>query len=719
MKKITIHDLRKFFRTIKFSIVFSNLAILFSSVLWVVFYTHQETNDVLIQSSQTSARMNNENIQKIIREIFSRIEKITKNGSVVFSNYESSSNFSDTAIKVMISLLESNEYITSSFFGKTDGFFFSISEKSEKDNYRGSQEKKLPQGTKYGSKIIYTTKSEREEKWTYIDPGLTQLAEETIKDAKYDPRQRPWYQQTKNETAVNWTDVYYFTGSIKEPGITASFVMIDDKKKQTGVFAVDVGLSNLHKILERTKATRNSNSYIVDSSGRIICTTETLQKKYDEQNNVIFSSITDQEASHVKQFIDCAETKSENILYSTYKNKLFMPIVEEMVMGNIKWKIVSAISVDDLIEPFNRKTKNILLVSILILIISAFAMFLFARKISISITQLAGSAKKIENFQPDERRMIKSNILEIQDLSRSMDAMQRSMDSFSKYVPKDLVMKLIRDESLSEISGDMKEITLMFTDIANFTSISESMKANDLIKQMSDYFGCITEIIINNKGNVDKYIGDAIMSFWGAPDLNPNHPTNACHAALQTQRLLRTKNSDWINLGQPAFITRIGIHTGTVIVGNIGSELRMNYTAIGDDVNLAARLEGLNKFYQTEILISGDTYAKVAGDFLARPLGKVAVKGKDTFTAIYELIGALRHVDPKLLLSPHKIKEYEKYCVAYDYFEQKRFSNALEIFMDIEAKDGPVSMMIEECQKLCDSPPDETWKGLVRNLHEK
>lgn len=722
MKQHIKQNFWSFFKTIKFSIVFCNLAILLASVTFIIFYTQKGTNEILIQTTQSFMKISNGNLQQQIGKIFARIEKATYSGSLIFSSYKPSNEFSSTASKILTSFTEQNLYATSVYFGKSDGFFISCGHKSETDTFAASKDKKLPQTVQFYWKTIHTENNTRKEIWNYLDQNNNLLEREIINDSKYDPRKRPWYEQAKNERTVTWADVYYFTGSFKENGITASAPMMDPiKKEQVGVFAIDVGLSKINKLLLDFKATENSNIYIITNSGKIICSTETLTKKYDDQNNVLIPSIEESDYIHIKHLLNSGtDDNSEKTLANVHAgDKEYIAQVSDFKLGSIQWKILNTTPVDDLLTPVKKKRHEIFLWSVIILATSSLIMLLFARKISILISSLSRTASNIENFRLDHSEKIKSSILEIQALSNSMAAMQSSMKSFSKYVPKDLVIKLMKDDALSEITGDMKEISLMFTDIANFTTISEACKPHDLIKQISEYFESLTQIIIDNKGNVDKYIGDAIMSFWGAPDFNPTHPTDACHAALQIQRLLRTKNSDWINLGLPPFATRIGIHTATVIVGNIGSDLRMNYTAIGDDVNLAARLEGLNKYYHTNILISGDTYAKVSGDFLARPLGKVAVKGKDTYTTIYELIGALRHVDPKLLLSPHNIKEYEKYRVAYDYFEQQRFQSALEIFTDIEVKDGPVLMMLEECQKLCTTPPGDDWKGLIKNASEK
>lgn len=711
----------KFLKTIQFGLVFCNLIILFFSVVLIVFYNQKSNNDILMQTTQSFMDMTSKSLLTHVRGVLGRIENATKNGAMIFAEHPSTDKLYNIDIRTMVGYINQSVYITNVYFAKSDGTFYSLIRRSEKDTYKEFPDKTLPSGVQYCWKNVITKDDDRIEKYTYFDQDLKEVGSEVVKDSKYDPRQRPWYTDSKNDKACNWTDVYYFV-STQEAGITAAIPMFDHEyKMQTGVFGIDIGLSSLQKLLEQSKATANAQLYVISESNKVICSTAGLKAKLDAKNNSIFPDIMEKEFSYIKRFLDTALQENLNgaeLRYAEHQGEEMIVQTSDLQIGSIKWKLLYVTPVDDLLEPIKKKRQMIIIYCSFILIIASSIMFLFARRISFLISKLSKAAAEIENFHLDESIEVESRIHEIQVLSQSMKSMQQSMKSFAQYVPKDLVLRLMRGNFTRE-TGEYKELTLMFTDIANFTSISEHLKPNDLIQQLSDYFEAMTQIVLDQGGNVDKYIGDAIMGFWGAPEPNARHASDACHAALKMQRVLRTKNADWINLGLPAFTTRIGIHTGNVIVGNIGSQLRMNYTAIGDDVNLASRLEGLNKHYGTEILISGDTYFKVSADFLARPLGKVAVKGKEIYVPIYELVGALRHVDTKLLLSPDQMKEYEKYRVAYDYFEQRRFSNALEIFHDIEHKDGPVLMMIEECKKLCKKPPEDDWKGFVKNVKEK
>jgi len=192
---------------------------------------------------------------------------------------------------------------------------------------------------------------------------------------------------------------------------------------------------------------------------------------------------------------------------------------------------------------------------------------------------------------------------------------------------------------IAEVGGKKQNITVLFTDITNFTEITEQTNPEQLMIHLSAYLNILTQCIQHNQGNIDKYIGDAIMAFWGAPLDDPDHIAHACQAALDCQREVHRINKQWEDQGKPILKTRFGLNAGDAIVGNMGSSDRLNYTALGDTVNLASRLEALNKTYQTEIIVSESVYKACSDKFIFKPLGTVQVRGKHQTTTIYELIG--------------------------------------------------------------------------------
>ncbi|KAJ3128436.1 hypothetical protein HK098_004513 [Nowakowskiella sp. JEL0407] len=253
---------------------------------------------------------------------------------------------------------------------------------------------------------------------------------------------------------------------------------------------------------------------------------------------------------------------------------------------------------------------------------------------------------------------------EMQRIDAAIVALKSGLLSFSKYVPLDVVSLLVKLKREAVLGVDEMELTIFFSDIANFTSISEIMLPKDLVIMMSEYLDQMSNIIGESQGIVDKFIGDAIMAFWNAPLFLPDHASIACKAALKSQRRLFDLRKDWSKRGYPEIFSRIGVHTGQTLVGNIGSQSRLSYTCLGDTVNTASRLEGLNKRYGTSILISEATYNYAKSSYLCRPLDVVTVKGKKVAIKIYELLGVRKDTENSRRMSA-KVELYEECFGAY------------------------------------------------------
>ena len=214
-------------------------------------------------------------------------------------------------------------------------------------------------------------------------------------------------------------------------------------------------------------------------------------------------------------------------------------------------------------------------------------------------------------------------------------------ESFSRYLAPEVVQELLEDPSRLKLGGERKTITILFSDIRGFTSLSEKLEPEKLTKILTRFLSAMSNVILESRGVIDKYIGDAIMAFWGAPLSDQEHATHALRAALQMSKALKSLNEEFKKENLPPLAIGIGINSGEVTVGNMGSEKRFDYTVIGDAVNLASRLEGLNKNYETEIIISGATknmlnqkeIEKMGINF--KELGQAQVKGKEEAVTIY------------------------------------------------------------------------------------
>jgi len=283
---------------------------------------------------------------------------------------------------------------------------------------------------------------------------------------------------------------------------------------------------------------------------------------------------------------------------------------------------------------------------------------------------------------------------------------------FSHYVSPAIVNELLADTEKLRLGGEKKELTVMFSDIAGFTSISEGLPPEKLVELLNEYLDVMTDIIIKNKGTLDKYEGDAIMAFWGAPISLQDHAFSACLSAVEMQeklKLLRRKHGTE-NKRLDMHI-RIGINTGEMIVGNMGGKERFDYTVIGDSVNLGARLEAANKFYGTDIIISENTYEHVKGLVLVRELDKIVVKGKTRGTTIYELIGIADNG-----VSDDIKNIIQKYHDGITLYRERKWKEAVDHFTQLTRaypNDTPSKIYLDRSRAYLENPPPEDWDGVT------
>jgi len=272
-------------------------------------------------------------------------------------------------------------------------------------------------------------------------------------------------------------------------------------------------------------------------------------------------------------------------------------------------------------------------------------------------------------------------------------------NAFSYYVSPTVASAIMKDPGKLKLGGERNMITIMFSDIRNFTALSEKLSPEDLVKLLNNYFTGASDIVMAHNGLVDKYIGDAMMALWGVPLANQNHAIDACVSALilvENLHNFRENVSKEIDIG-------IGINSGEAIVGNIGSNKRFNYTAIGDAVNLSSRLEGLCKVYGVRLVISENTYELVKNDFVCRLLDFVAVKGKRQPVKVYELVSDNKISAPEWTVSFQK---------GLDFYFARDWTNAIVQFqavLNFKSDDRPTQLFIERCNTFIASPPPTDW----------
>ncbi|MFN7678980.1 MAG: adenylate/guanylate cyclase domain-containing protein [Cyanobacteriota bacterium] len=298
-----------------------------------------------------------------------------------------------------------------------------------------------------------------------------------------------------------------------------------------------------------------------------------------------------------------------------------------------------------------------------VLVFSAFVAVLFVVPIGIGLGYLMSRPLRVISAQMDGMSRLSNAegnqvvlhdgwIVEVYRVFQSMLKLEKAIHAFARYLPREAVKLLLDQQVSSSLGGEICELTFMFTDVENFSRVAEVLPASAMLLVLNEYMGAISEPILQSGGTIDKYIGDSVMAFWGAPTPIADAASRACEAAIQIQERTHALNLAWAKRGLDiVFNTRIGVHTGSAIVGNLGSPDRINYTVVGDDVNFASRLEGINKNYATRILVSDATiYAVLAREkqplFVSYLVDRVTAKGKNVPSLVYALLGRVGEVNP-------------------------------------------------------------------------
>ncbi len=291
--------------------------------------------------------------------------------------------------------------------------------------------------------------------------------------------------------------------------------------------------------------------------------------------------------------------------------------------------------------------------------------------------------------------------------------------AFGQYLSPEVIRRLLVNPRLVE--PKKTDITVMFSDIRGFTSISEKLDAQELALFLNQYLSDMTRIVFKTNGTLDKYIGDAVMAFWGAPFEEPGHSAKACNAALEMMTRVRELQKKWEAQGKPSLDIGIGLNTGVASVGNMGSVLRYGYTALGDAVNLSSRLEGLNKDYGTHIIANETTYQGAKDDgFVFRELDLIRVKGKQQPVTIYQLMG--RQADFTADGSAETVRlQVEAFVRARELYRARRWKaaqDAFQEFLEKWPKDGPAGVYLERCKEYLAAEPPAEWDGVFVMTHK-
>jgi adenylate cyclase len=560
------------------------------------------------------------------------------------------------------------------------------------------------------SQIIRTSASPPSNSFVHRNAAFQVAGIDKSNDIDYDPRVRPWYIGAKKTGTNFWTEVY-ISASTGKPAITSSHPVFDADGKLTGIWGMDIELDEISNFLKMQKIGKTGIELIINEKGEIVAYPE-LSSIIRRENGVLRPvkveelgvgplSAAYREHLHTAKGRPVVEWGGRTYLAS------FRDFPQPFPM---RWKIAVVVPEDDFTGGARREIIIMLLISSAILGFAVLLAFVISRGITRPVRLIAEATGKIRDFNLDEKIHIPSRMKEIQLIRDAVSSMQNGLHAFRKYVPAELVRQLISTGEGAHLGGNKRELTVFFSDISGFTSIAETMSPEKLMLHLSEYFDELTRILSLHGATVDKYIGDSIMAFWGAPLSDDYHALHACEASLACQEKIAELNRKWASQGKSVLVTRIGISSGETVVGNVGSAERMNYTVMGDNVNTASRLEGTNKLNGTRIIASRHTFEAASKKFLFRPLGLVAVRGKSEEQWIYELVAP--RTEGKISRAAELCEEF---ALGLDAYLSQNWDEGCEIFTKLSAKfpeDAPTYFYLSRCARFHDEPPEQGWQGI-------
>jgi len=548
--------------------------------------------------------------------------------------------------------------------------------------------------------------------WHFRNRGYGVIRSE-IEPADYDPRTRPWYKAVRHETGMYWSDVYRFQ-STHELGITGSCPILDQEGTLRAVVGVDVTLDSLAEFVASQRLVKKGKIFIINDTGEVITAGSRPHDEASGESGGRLPRLNDLKIPWFGEAYRKHLASGAEILSSTTGGRTYLGFFFRFPADfDKKWKIAAVIPEAEVVGPTRKIIYKALLITVLITMICLLLVYAASGWITRPVKRLALQAGKIKDFKLDEVTGVQSILTEIRSLNDAFIAMRSGLASFGRYVPAELVRQLIATGREARLGGERTRLAILFTDIVGFTALSETITAEELMLQLSTYLDRLTRIIEQEQGTVDKYIGDAIMAFWGAPREVENPALLACRAALNCSKAAADLNRQWRAEDKPAMPTCFGIHFGETIVGNVGSSQRMNYSIFGDNVNLASRLEGINRVYGTKIIVSQSVYEAVDRQMICRPLDIVAVKGKKKSIAIHELLAAKDEGGTEALAS-----FCARFAEGIDEYRGQEWERALAVFEKLQEEspnDQPVKRYIKRCRNIINGsvtlPPN--WDGSV------
>lgn len=520
------------------------------------------------------------------------------------------------------------------YAGYPDGSFFQVVNLSS-EGWRTALD--APEGAAVGIRIMAGgTSAHKTERLMFLDAAGSVIGQTSGRPTDFDPRTRPWYKAAANiETPVSIGP--YQMATTGKLGMT---IAQSHKGNRSIVVGADIILDTITDFLAAERMTPDTVAFIVDTSGNPVihsdrAVMQRLMAPPDQSGSppaapdpLIENIRSDDSWTNEPRFVDVGGRTFLVVL---------TPIRSALLLA--RHRVAVAAPLDELMASANRALVHGLLISAAVVAAAIVLALVLSHLVTKSLERLTESAKRLQNLDFATPVETSSHVSEISSLGKAMNSARDAIFTFALYVPKEFVRKSIQAGHFAGRSARRQEVTALFTDIYDFTTISEGHSPEDVVAMLSEYFDILDEAVTAHDGSIIQFLGDSIYAMWNAPIPDADHAEHACRAALAAQQRLDLFNKAQLAKGFPEFRTRFGIHTGEAVVGSVGARERLQYTAMGDTINVASRLEGMNKIHCTTILASAAVERACLDVIEFRPLGTAQAKGRMAALEIFEVVG--------------------------------------------------------------------------------
>ena len=513
-----------------------------------------------------------------------------------------------------------------------------------------------PDGAQYAYRLLEPEPGQPVfDRYVFLDAEARPMGEVEA-ETDYDPRVRPWYRQAVAADGVTTTDpeVFWAFGLI---GFTVAEPIVVDGQLD-GVIAVDVTLDSFSDYLAANPLSPNSLSFLLDQSGNVLAASDRATSYGNANDAVRLAHVTDLGNRLVSlAWLDRPADGQGEIMPFSYEGRDYIVGLSgfDDDLGK-PWRLMVLTPLSDFTAELTRNNRHMVIFGLGAVAVQLLVIFIIASRVAAPLRRLSAKVERIRALEPaDDLAPVSSSVREIAVLGRAIETLDIAVQAFARFVPVGLVRELLLSEQKLDIGGQSKFLTIFFSDMEGFSALAERIASRELLQRISTMLELVSRSVHEERGTIDKFVGDGVMAFWGAPAPLDDHAWHACVAALRVQRELERLNLNWREADAPEMRLRVGIHSDAVLVGNVGSAERMSYTVLGDGVNIAARLEALNKEYGTLITISHDTFREAGDRLCVRPVDEVSVKGRRARITVHELLGAME-ADPELEPAPEQVE---------------------------------------------------------------